>query len=102
MLRGGEKSENFQLAAPGTPMQPCGTDELAPGDVESLAPATGDIHRVSNLHDDQVSISIHVYGGPIGRISRHVFDAQTGTPKPFISGYSNEAELHGVQAIAAH
>lgn len=92
MLRGGEKAENFRLGAPGAPMQACGTDHLAPGVVESISPATGDIHRVSNLHDDRVSISIHVYGGPIGRISRHVFDAQTSTPKPFISGYSNEAE----------
>lgn len=98
MLRGGEKAENFRLGASGTPMLACGTDQLAPGDVESIAPATGDIHRVSNLHHDRVSISIHVYGGPIGRIARHVFDAQTSTPKPFVSGYSNEAELKAALA----
>ncbi|RCW68579.1 cysteine dioxygenase [Pseudorhodoferax soli] len=93
MLRGGEKAENFRLSAEGTPMLAAGTEELSPGIVESIAPSTGDIHRVSNLYEDRVSISIHVYGGNIGRISRHVFDAQTSTRKHFISGYSNESEL---------
>jgi predicted metal-dependent enzyme (double-stranded beta helix superfamily) len=70
-----------------------GVDVLEPGTVESLSLDTGDIHRVSNLYDDRVSISIHVYGGNIGRISRHVFDGGTSTRKQFISGYSNEPEL---------
>ncbi|WP_027015435.1 cysteine dioxygenase family protein [Comamonas composti] len=93
MLRGGERAENFALGEPGQPMRALGVDVLSPGMVESLSPTTGDIHRVSNLYEDQVSISIHVYGGNIGRISRHVFDAQSSALKPFISGYSNESEL---------
>ena len=93
MLRGGEKPENFQANGLGQSMTSLGCIQLLPGAVESLSPATGDTHRVSNLFDDRVSISIHVYGGNIGRISRHVFDQQTGMPKPFISGYSNEAEV---------
>ena len=93
MLRGGEMAENFQLGAEGKPMQPSGTEKLEPGVVESISPTTGDIHRVSNLYEDRVSISVHVYGGNIGRISRHVFDPQTSTRKTFISGYSNEAEV---------
>lgn len=96
MLRGGERAENFALNAPGEPMQFLGMDELSPGTVESLSPGTGDIHRVSNLYEDRVSISIHVYGGNIGRISRHVFDLNTSTPKAFISGYSNESEVAAV------
>lgn len=93
MLRGGEKAEDFQANGPGEPMTALGSAQLEPGTVESLRPTTGDTHRVSNLLEDRVSISVHVYGGNIGRISRHVFDAQTGTPKPFVSGYSNEAEV---------
>lgn len=92
MLRGSERAENFALNADGGQMLPLGVDILEPGTVESLSPDTGDIHRVSNVYDDRVSISIHVYGGNIGRISRHVFDAGTGMRKPFISGYSNENE----------
>ena len=93
MLRGGERAENFALNEPGQPMRFLGMDDLSPGTVESLSPDTIDIHRVSNLYEDSVSISIHVYGGNIGRISRHVFDLDTSTPKPFISGYSNESEV---------
>lgn len=92
MLRGGERAENFAKSAPGESMQLLGVDVLSPGIVESLSPHSGDIHRVSNLYEDRVSISIHVYGGNIGRISRHVFDLDTSAPKPFISGYSNERE----------
>ena len=62
---------------------------LRPGEVCSVSPATHDVHVVSNFYADQPSISIHVYGGNIGRIKRHVFDPVTGMPKDFISGYSN-------------
>lgn len=95
MMRGAEKGERFGLPEAGKPMEMLGTDVLHPGDVDMVSPRLGDIHRVSNMFDDRVSISIHVYGGNIGRISRHVFDANTGTTKGFISGYSNE------QAIAS-
>lgn len=95
MLRGGERAESFELGLPDQPMHPLGIQDLSSGTVESISPRTGDIHRVSNLYEDRVSISVHVYGGNIGRISRHVFDPQTSTPKTFISGYSNEAEISG-------
>lgn len=93
MLRGGESAENFKLNNVGEPMTSLGMGQLLPGIVEGITPTTGDIHRVSNVYEDSVSISIHVYGGNIGRIARHVFDQQTGTRKPFISGYSNETEV---------
>ena len=53
-----------------------------------LSPAEGDIHRVWNAHADAVSISVHLYGGNIGAIARHVYDPATGQAKPFVSGYS--------------
>lgn len=93
MLRGGERAENFEQRPAGEPMRSLGVDALTPGMVESLSPRTGDVHRVSNAYDDRVSISVHVYGGNIGKISRHVFDAQTGATKHFVSGYSNASEL---------
>lgn len=95
VLRGGERAEPFEIGLPGQPMHALGTDYLTPGTVESISPRTGDIHRVSNTYEDRVSVSVHVYGGNIGRISRHVFDPQTSTRKTFISGYSNEAEISG-------
>ncbi|NBP74203.1 MAG: cysteine dioxygenase [Alphaproteobacteria bacterium] len=65
------------------------TDLLQPGDVDIVSPALGDIHKVSNAHDDKTSISIHVYGANIGAVGRHVYDPDTGAQKSFISGYSN-------------
>lgn len=63
---------------------------LLPGQVGSVSPATHDVHEVANYYADRPSISIHVYGGNIGRINRHVFDPVTGQEKSFISGYSND------------
>jgi predicted metal-dependent enzyme (double-stranded beta helix superfamily) len=88
MLRGAEIStpysagENGGLCICGDPTR------LVPGQVEALSPVVGDIHQVRNALDDRVSISIHVYGGNIGAVRRHVFDLD-GNTKDFISGYSN-------------
>ena len=62
---------------------------LRPGDVGRVSPRIGDVHRVANAHDDQVSISIHVCDADIGQVPRHVIDPQTGGRKDFVSGYGN-------------
>lgn len=90
ILRGAEQSETFTPSADGQPMIGGEVKVLHPGAVETLSLSTGDIHRVSNFYDDRVSISIHIYGGNIGRILRHTFDAQTSERKNFMSGYANE------------
>jgi len=88
MLRGAETSQPFHATAAG-PLQAGAEQRLNPGDVDVVSPTRGDIHRVRNALPDQVSISIHMYGGNIGEIQRHVFDPATGATKPFVSGYSN-------------
>ena len=90
MLRGSEIGENFSAAPDGT-LTKTGDEVLTPGMVSAVSPSIGDIHKVSNALADRPSISIHVYGANIGAVRRHVFDAETGTPKDFVSGYSNEA-----------
>lgn len=88
MLRGAEVSQNYARLPDGS-LQPEGKAvTLQPGDVEKIAPDALDIHQVSNLYPDQVSVSIHVYGGNIGAVSRAVY-APDGTQSTFISGYSN-------------
>lgn len=88
MLRGAERAQNFSLSPAG--LQASGEPiELKPGQVEAVSPSIGDIHQVANAHDDQVSISIHVYGGNIGAVHRAVYLAD-GSEKAFISGYSNQ------------
>ncbi len=89
MLRGREYAQNFRrtdnsLHADGEPVL------LEPGQVEAVSPAMGDIHQVTNACDDQVSISIHVYGGNIGAVQRATYQAD-GREKPFVSGYSNDS-----------
>jgi predicted metal-dependent enzyme (double-stranded beta helix superfamily) len=61
-----------------------------PGHVDTVSPNTHDIHVVENSLSDQTSISVHVYGGNIGRIHRSVFDPVTGAEKSFVSGYANK------------
>ncbi len=87
ILRGGELSTNF--TEQGGRLVPGAPELLSPGRVVAVSPRLGDIHQISNAYDDAVSISIHVYGGNIGRVRREVFLPDTGEVKPFISGYAN-------------
>ncbi|MFA5521163.1 MAG: cysteine dioxygenase [Castellaniella sp.] len=89
MLRGAEVEQPYRLVD-GRLEKAGEAQTLKPGQVACVSPRIGDIHRVSNAYDDQVSISIHLYGGNIGRISRSVFDLETTERKQFVSGYSND------------
>lgn len=88
MLRGKENAQGFKRAADGALIADGSPVQLQPGQVEAVSPTVGDIHQVSNAFDDQVSISIHVYGANIGAVRRAVYQAD-GSEKLFISGYSN-------------
>jgi len=88
MLRGGEHAQHYVRTSNGMEAQGP-LEELRPGDVASVSPRIGDIHVVSNMFDDRVSVSIHVYGADIGKQPRHVYEPSTGAVKDFISGYAN-------------
>lgn len=88
MLRGQERSRSYERTPTG--MRERGIEILSPGQVDIVSPTHGDIHQVSNVSDTDTAISIHVYGGNIGKIARRVYDPLTGEAKNFISGYSNE------------
>jgi len=88
-MRGAESCQPYRRTDQGT-WQPWGEQlDLAPGDVETVSPTIGDVHQVWNPLKDQVSISVHVYGGNIGKINRHIY-REDGTSKSFVSGYSNQ------------
>jgi len=67
--------------------------KLNVGEIDWVSPHLGDIHRVSNGLQQGDSISIHLYGGNIGKIERHTYQPKTSgkgyVKKAFISGYDN-------------
>lgn len=87
MLRGAEDSQGYRFTGPHELVPDGPPVRLATGQVEAVSPRLGDIHRVRNAVEGQVSISIHVYGADIGRIERSTYDAD-GTAHRFVSGYS--------------
>lgn len=89
MLRGEEIATNYTLGTEGQPLVEVGKAKLSPGQVEFVTPSGQDIHVVENAYKDRASISIHVYGGNIGAVQRHVFNPSTSGTKRFISGYTN-------------
>lgn len=89
ILRGAECERRFEIAGGGKPVPDEEDVKLLPGDVGFVSPTIGDVHQVRNALDDQVSISIHAYGGNIGKINRHVFPPEGGPKKSFVSGYSD-------------
>ena len=89
MLRGTEASQPYGMTPQG--LEASGPEELlTPGQVACVAPSIGDIHRVRNASEGQVSISIHLYGGNIGRLERSVYVPGSTEQKLFVSGYSNQ------------
>ncbi len=87
-LRGEEKGTPYYRQPDGH-FEAGNTSICRAGEVDTVSPNTHDIHVVENALPDKSSISIHVYGGNIGRIHRSVFDPTTGAEKSFVSGYAN-------------
>jgi predicted metal-dependent enzyme (double-stranded beta helix superfamily) len=88
VLRGAERCDEFDYRN-GLIHDLDDSHIMTVGQVEAVSPTIGDWHRVSNASDGN-SISIHVYGGNIGKISRHRLDTK-GHIVDFVSGYENGA-----------
>jgi predicted metal-dependent enzyme (double-stranded beta helix superfamily) len=89
ILRGAERCEEYARGI-GDEVVPCGrVHVMTPGMIEAVSPTIGDWHVVSNALPDRDSVSIHVYGGNIGTVRRHLFDPVGGVIRQFISGYSS-------------
>lgn len=89
VMRGEELCQEYAEAVAGKPMRQSGEHVCRPGDVDRVSPRIGDIHVVSNAGRTTTAVSIHVYGGNIGAVRRHTFDAASGAPREFVSGYHN-------------
>ncbi|CCD85479.1 putative cysteine dioxygenase type I [Bradyrhizobium sp. ORS 285] len=90
VLRGEETSVSYARGLDGR-LHAGPPERLRAGQTAAVSPRIGDIHAISNGLADRSSISIHVYGGNIGRIRRAVYDPDTGAARDFISGYSNDS-----------
>jgi predicted metal-dependent enzyme (double-stranded beta helix superfamily) len=88
VMRGAEFSQRYEKQD--GLWRPIGEGELMePGGIDCVSPDIGDVHKVMNPQKTGPSVSIHMYGGNIGRINRHAFDQATGEEKSFVSGYSS-------------
>lgn len=87
VLRGAERSEEYELRD-GTPTEVGKSQLMTRGEVDAVSPTIGDWHRVTNASED-VSISIHVYGGNVGGLHRSKLNEGTGRLVDFVSGYDN-------------
>lgn len=87
VMRGAERCEEYATAVEQAPLKK-GEHAMPAGSIDRVSPRIGDVHRVSN-GGNVTAISIHVYGADIGTTARHIFDAESGAVKDFMSGYSN-------------
>jgi predicted metal-dependent enzyme (double-stranded beta helix superfamily) len=85
VMRGEEQCDEYA-----TDLKPLASHPVRAGTVDRVSPRIGDIHVVSNA-GTSTAVSIHVYGANIGAVRRHTYDAATGKPKEFVSGYHNTA-----------
>lgn len=88
-LRGEEVCDEYEIDLDGV-LQIRAQHRMRPGDVDCVSPRIGDVHAVSQGGSPDAAVSIHVYGSNIGSAHRHVYEAGTGIPRAFMSGYDNE------------
>ncbi len=90
VMRGEELCDEFDVESDTGKLVCTCSHNAAVGEIDLVSPTVGDVHKVSNALDDEVSVSIHVYGANIGAVRRHVFDPATGKPSQFVSGYASD------------
>ncbi len=90
VMRGEELCDEFDVESDSGNLVCTCSHTASVGEIDLVSPRVGDVHKVSNALDDEVSVSIHVYGANIGAVKRHVFDPGTGRSSEFISGYASD------------
>ncbi len=90
VMRGEELCDEFDVESDTGKLVCTCSHNAEVGEIDLVSPTVGDVHKVSNALDDEVSVSIHVYGANIGAVRRHVFDPATGKPSQFVSGYASD------------
>jgi 3-mercaptopropionate dioxygenase len=100
VMRGAEKCEEYNLID-GLPVAAGHSHDMFVGDVDAVSPTVGDWHKVSYCDKSEapVTVSIHVYGGNIGKLKRSKASVSTESNNTlhspiemFVSGYDNVNE----------
>lgn len=89
VLRGSETCTAYASGTADKPLAAIRKFNLNAGDIDEVSSRAGDIHKVENAYSDRVSISIHIYGGNIGKIVRHMYNIRDGSKTSFRSQYAN-------------
>lgn len=76
LIQGSEKEIHFELPISGKP-KPIQERHLNEGEVMVCCTTDKDVHRVF-CTSEVPTVGIHVYGGNIGEIQRHMIDEETG------------------------
>jgi 3-mercaptopropionate dioxygenase len=101
VLRGAVGRQRFALPAGAPPVANGAAKLLKPGAVETFSPKSGEGVQLCNGLDDRDSISIHVYGGDIGKAVRRAVGPD-GSISEFSHGYVNAVDwppydIHSIQ-----
>jgi 3-mercaptopropionate dioxygenase len=91
LLRGAVGRRRFALADGAPPAANGAARLLKPGAVDTFSPKRSEAVQICNALDDGDSVSIHVYGGDIGRLPRRAVGTD-GTVSEFANGYANAAD----------
>lgn len=89
VLKGEEVSIEMLPDAAGGRMREGRRDRLRAGEVMLLGLDAYDIHKVENAQPGKAGVAIHLYGGNIGAIDRHMFDPETSAASLVKTGYDN-------------
>jgi predicted metal-dependent enzyme (double-stranded beta helix superfamily) len=91
VLRGRELSQRYRTVEGEAPVPVGAIQTAGPGEISSVTSEFADAHRVWNGLAHETTISIHLYGGDIGAIDRHIID-DVGRVRSFRSQYSSQAD----------
>lgn len=100
VLRGSITRRRFAVPEAGAPL-PKTEAVFSAGAVDTFSPKGGDALQIANASADAPAVTIHVYGGEIGRMERKAL-APDGSVSLVITGYANGADtppydIHTIQ-----
>jgi predicted metal-dependent enzyme (double-stranded beta helix superfamily) len=70
-----------------SPLQVVGESSLAHGEIAVCCTSAREIHQVS-CQGAEPCIGVHIYGGDIGNVKRHMYDPDTGAETTFVLGWN--------------